>query len=81
MKMNRRPLPLTTVELQKAASRLLKISSEKLMKIAESLYIQGYISYPRTETDMFESNFNLKGLIEKQTSSEQWGTYASGYTF
>ncbi|KAH9598173.1 TOPRIM domain [Trypanosoma melophagium] len=47
------PVPLATVMLQKLASTHLRISSEKCMTWAESLYQEGYISYPRTETDSF----------------------------
>ncbi|KAI9205081.1 DNA topoisomerase [Polychytrium aggregatum] len=71
-----RPLPLTTVEFQKSASKHLRISSDRLMKIAEDLYNRGFLSYPRTETDVFEDNFELRPLIEKQTSNPNWGEYA-----
>ena len=30
------------------------------MKHAEELYQQGFISYPRTETDQFDQNYDLK---------------------
>jgi DNA topoisomerase-3 len=30
------------------------------MKIAEKLYTQGFISYPRTETNIFPPDFNVK---------------------
>ncbi|ORD99115.1 TOP3 [Hepatospora eriocheir] len=53
-----RPFPLRTVELQKICSSYYKISSHEIMEIAERLYNQGYISYPRTETDMFPKNFD-----------------------
>jgi DNA topoisomerase III len=43
-----RPYPLTTVAFQKLATDKLKISSAEAMKIAEKLYMNGFISYPRT---------------------------------
>jgi DNA topoisomerase IA len=35
--MNRKPLPLTTVELQKAGSRLLKLAPKKVLDVSISL--------------------------------------------
>ncbi|XP_076607612.1 LOW QUALITY PROTEIN: DNA topoisomerase 3-alpha [Chaetodon auriga] len=71
-----RPLPLDTVELEKLASRKLKISAKETMKTAEKLYTQGYISYPRTETNIFPPNLALGPLVEQQTQSPLWGTFA-----
>eukprot|EP00727_Mastigamoeba_balamuthi_P009279 m51a1_g4974 putative dna topoisomerase iii (1265) ;mRNA; r:13124-18365 len=72
-----RPLPLTTVEFQKAASRKLRIAAERAMQIAEKLYQRGYISYPRTETDQFPRGFDFDGLIAQQEGSPAWGAYAA----
>lgn len=60
-------------ELEKSASRKLKINAKETMKIAEKLYTAGYISYPRTETNIFPKDFDLNALIEKQTSDNNWG--------
>ena len=73
------PLPLTTVELQKMASIYLKMSSDKTMTVAEKLYNQGIISYPRTETDVFDDKFELHPLISCQVQDSRWGPYAQGY--
>ncbi len=59
-----RPVPLATVELQKRASRYLRIGSETLMTAAEELYQQGYISYPRTETERFRPEFEHRPLLQ-----------------
>lgn len=71
-----KPLPLTTVELQKAATRLLSMTSAHAMKIAEDLYNKGFISYPRTETDKFDKGMNLQALVQKQTTDDRWGQFA-----
>lgn len=51
---------MNTVELMKAASSGLGLGPHTTMQIAERLYTQGYISYPRTETNEYPSNFNIK---------------------
>ena len=79
------PLPLTTIELQKVGTKSLRMTSDRIMtvrskqlqKVAEKLYNQGIISYPRTETDSFEDNFQLLPLIEAQVNDPRWGNYAS----
>lgn len=43
------------------------------MRIAERLYSQGYISYPRTETNIFPHDINLKDLVELHTGDNRWG--------
>lgn len=43
----------------RAASSRLNIGPHNAMQIAERLYTQGYISYPRTETTKYPENFDL----------------------
>ncbi|KAG0715938.1 DNA topoisomerase 3-alpha [Chionoecetes opilio] len=43
-----RPQPLDTVELEKLGSRKLRMNVKEVMKVAEKLYTNGFISYPRT---------------------------------
>lgn len=61
-----RPQPLNTVEAQKLISRKLRISPAASMDTMEKLYNQGYLSYPRTETNKYQRSINLKALVEKQ---------------
>ncbi|KAK0665991.1 putative DNA topoisomerase 3 [Cercophora samala] len=71
-----KPLPLTTVELQKMATRFLRMTGQQAMTVAEKLYNKGFISYPRTETDRFDKGMNLRGLVEKQFPDGRWGGFA-----
>ncbi|NXA04200.1 TOP3A topoisomerase, partial [Sapayoa aenigma] len=71
-----RPLPLDTVELEKLASRKLKINAKETMTLAEKLYTKGFISYPRTETNIFPKELNLSALVQQQIQDPNWGAFA-----
>ena len=49
----------------------------KTMKIAEKLYTSGFISYPRTETNIFPKELNLRPLVDAQAGDPRWGTFAN----
>ncbi|KAJ9479024.1 DNA topoisomerase 3 [Pseudozyma hubeiensis] len=71
-----KPYPLTTVELQKSGSRLLRLTPKRILDVAESLYQKGFLSYPRTETDQYDKDFDFTSLIAKQTADGAWGNVA-----
>lgn len=54
------PLPMCTLEMQKLAVSHLGIPSDRAMKVAEELYVAGFISYPRTETNEFDEEYDLR---------------------
>ncbi|KAK4047157.1 DNA topoisomerase [Microbotryomycetes sp. JL201] len=72
-----KPLPLTTVELQQTGSRLLRLSPKTILDLAEGLYQKGFLSYPRTETNQFDRDFNFMELIDKQKTDGAWGGFAT----
>lgn len=57
------PYPLNTTEFLKRASKLLGLSPEKSLEIAEQLYLSGFISYPRTETNKYADDFEFKPIL------------------
>ncbi|XP_062517426.1 DNA topoisomerase 3-beta-1-like [Corticium candelabrum] len=68
-----RPLPLNTVEMLRVASSGLNIGPQHTMQLAERLYTQGYISYPRTETTHFAENFDIRGTLKEHVRHPSWG--------
>ena len=73
-----KPLPLTTIEMQKVLSRTRRMGAKEVLDAAEALYNVGLISYPRTETDKFPAQgFDLQPLIQNQQGSQAWGEYAT----
>eukprot|EP01090_Pellita_catalonica_P021400 TRINITY_DN7999_c0_g1_i1.p1 TRINITY_DN7999_c0_g1~~TRINITY_DN7999_c0_g1_i1.p1 ORF type:complete len:842 (-),score=130.49 TRINITY_DN7999_c0_g1_i1:22-2547(-) len=72
-----RPAPLNTTTLMKIASKQLGMGPHHAMHIAEALYIQGYISYPRTETTKYSEHFDLTTVLSSQTRHPSWGEYVT----
>ncbi|MHC1585542.1 MAG: DNA topoisomerase I [Candidatus Syntropharchaeia archaeon] len=68
-KRDRPPIPFNTTEfLSEAAS--IGYSAANAMRIAENLYINGYISYPRTDNTVYPKTLDLKEIINMFVESE-----------
>ena len=59
---NRPPAPFDTTAFIVAAARL-GFSAANAMRIAEDLYMNGYISYPRTDNTVYPPSLDLNGLL------------------
>ncbi|VDQ12190.1 unnamed protein product, partial [Trichobilharzia regenti] len=58
--------------MEKLASRKLRMGAKYAMQLAERLYTKGFISYPRTETNIFPPDMDLKSLVRIQTEDSRW---------
>ncbi|XP_052188830.1 DNA topoisomerase 3-beta isoform X2 [Diospyros lotus] len=71
-----RPSGLNTVNLLKVASSALGLGPQLAMQLAERLYTQGFISYPRTESTTYPSSFDFRGVLGALVNNPAWGTYS-----
>lgn len=56
------PAPFNTTSLQAAAAAE-GISPARTMRLAESLYMNGLISYPRVDNTVYPSSLDLRGVV------------------
>ena len=67
-KTERGPPPFNTTMFVAEANRL-GLGAAHAMRIAESLYTSGYISYPRTDNTVYPPTLSLRGVLEKLRDS------------
>ena len=59
------PRPLNTAELLRAGSILLHVSPSRVMSLAEELYLEGKITYPRVDNQTYTGSFDHKANLGK----------------
>ncbi|MEM2933430.1 MAG: DNA topoisomerase I [Methanocellales archaeon] len=69
------PAPFNTTEFLSAAAAI-GFSTSTAMKIAEDLYIHGYISYPRTDNTVYPPSTDCRAIISMLLDSD-FSEYAS----
>jgi DNA topoisomerase-1 len=62
-KQDRAPSPFDTTTYIVATARL-GLSAANAMRIAEDLYMNGYISYPRTDNTVYPPSLDLDGILK-----------------
>lgn len=66
------PIPFNLTGLQSEASSQFNISPKQTQSLAQDLYEQGLISYPRTESQKLPSKLGYKKLLNKIKSQNQY---------
>jgi DNA topoisomerase I len=66
------PAPLNTTAFTTDASNRLGITPSRAMRIAEDLYMDGYISYPRTDNTVYPKSLDTKELVKQLVAVEDF---------
>ncbi|MGZ5341627.1 MAG: DNA topoisomerase I [Solirubrobacterales bacterium] len=66
------PTPLNTTAFTTDASSRLGITPSRAMRIAEDLYMDGYVSYPRTDNTVYPKSLNTKELVSSLVEIEDF---------
>ncbi len=72
----RPPAPFNTTSLQAAAAAE-GITPARTMRLAESLYMEGLISYPRVDNTVYPSSLNLRACVKNLAHVPQYRPYCN----
>ena len=70
------PHPFDLTSLQLEAYKILRISPKETLALAQNLYINGYISYPRTSSHQLPESLGYKKIIEGIARQERYNALA-----
>lgn len=71
------PTPFNTTALQAAAAAE-GISPARAMRIAETLYMNGLVSYPRVDNTVYPPSLDIKGILKALADVPEYREYANG---
>src|SRR5262245_45656422 len=66
------PAPYNTTAFTTDASSRLGITPSRAMRIAEDLYMDGYISYPRTDNTVYPKSLDTQELIKQLVAVQEF---------
>jgi len=75
MKEKEPPTPFNTTDYLREASRL-GMTAPQAMMMAESLYMNGYISYPRTDNTVYPESTDFRDILKKISKNKELGKLA-----
>jgi len=71
------PFPFNTTDLQAEAYAAFKFSPTQTLQIAESLYQQGFISYPRSASQKLPPTINYEKILKALASLKPYEKFAN----
>ena len=70
------PEPFDLTSLQVEAYKTLGISPKNTLEIAQTLYTEGFISYPRTSSQQLPKELNLKSILQELSKNQTYSELA-----
>jgi len=70
------PAPFNTTSFLRTSTGL-GFTASRVMSIAEDLYTQGLISYPRTDNTVYPKTLDLREILETLSQGEEFGDLAN----
>lgn len=71
------PNPLNTTKALVLLTKNLKISAHQAFSTMNALYLNQIISYPRTDSDVYQDDFDHTQFLNKFTSHSEYGDFSS----
>ncbi len=59
-----RPTPIRTDDMLRDLTKITGYSAARILQVAEELYAEGFISYPRTDTNRYRPGFNFESPLK-----------------
>lgn len=69
------PTPFNTTDFLRAAANI-GTTAASAMRAAQGLYVNGFISYPRTDNTVYSRTINLRKILKKLSKIEKLGQLA-----
>jgi len=70
------PVPFDLTSLQMESYKTLGISPKNTLECAQTLYTEGYISYPRTSSQQLPKELNLKNILQELSKNQTYSALA-----
>jgi DNA topoisomerase-1 len=71
------PHPFDLTTLQTEAYRNFKITPKQTLAIAQTLYVAGYISYPRTSSQQLDPKLGLRNILTRIGKQQQYEQFVN----
>lgn len=71
-----RPVPFDTTTFLREANHVLGLSASEALSIAETLYMKGLISYPRTDNQTYPPSLDLRSIVSKLAKIHEYEEFA-----